>query len=107
MRELMLLVDRPELLQKLRDHAVPAGGVNAMAAVFDQPQAEELVVRDDQGEAIGLRQVAFKGEEQPVQLSRPPGYGQHTEELLERVAGLTAQEVRELLDSGVAASASK
>ena len=45
LKGLIAQFDRPDLLETLHEAAVPVGGVNDMAAVFKQPQAEALVVR--------------------------------------------------------------
>jgi crotonobetainyl-CoA:carnitine CoA-transferase CaiB-like acyl-CoA transferase len=79
---------REALLAQLRAVAVPVGPVNDMEAVFEQPQAQELVV----GETRGIRQVAFKrdnGPERWADLSAPPRYAQHTAEILIHKLGLT------------------
>ena len=106
-RRLICTFDRAPLLQELSKHAVPAGGVNNMAEVFDLPQADQLVVRNlDDGTPIGIKQVAFEsgldvfckavGEKQEgcdadngIVLLPPPEYGQHTMEVLSQYCNST------------------
>jgi crotonobetainyl-CoA:carnitine CoA-transferase CaiB-like acyl-CoA transferase len=120
MREMILKVDRPTLLKELRANSVPAGGVNNMADVFAQKQAEDLVVRDEHGAPLGVRQVAFvnnssggsgnsgsggssggsSGESiTSVSLLPPPEYAEHTKEVLMQY--LDEREVEELIEEGV------
>ena len=84
--------------------AVPAGGVNDLRAVFEQPQAEALVVRRD-GEAIGVRQMAYRvqGAAEAPTLRAPPHYGEHTLEVLTQDAELSRAEADALVEAGVAA----
>ena len=109
-RALVGKVARPELLSMLRQLAVPAGGVNDIEAVFEQPQAEALVVRGSGGEALGVRQVAYDersaradGGRHEVVLAPPPSYGEHTVEVLTAQAGLSHCEVATLIEAGAAA----
>eukprot|EP00747_Dinoflagellata_sp_TGD_P215365 gnl/TRDRNA2_/TRDRNA2_88070_c0_seq2.p1 gnl/TRDRNA2_/TRDRNA2_88070_c0~~gnl/TRDRNA2_/TRDRNA2_88070_c0_seq2.p1 ORF type:complete len:456 (+),score=75.32 gnl/TRDRNA2_/TRDRNA2_88070_c0_seq2:158-1369(+) len=97
--------DRDELLEKLRIRSVPAGAIADMATVFKAPQAEALVVRsgsDADSAALGMRQCAWLGDAAPATaLRRPPGYGEHTKEVLESLLGLKPEHVAELISDGV------
>lgn len=65
-----------DLLQALADASVPAGAVNDLESVFEQPAARDLVVRDEEAGLAGVRTVAFTldgGEALP--LSSPPPLG--------------------------------
>jgi crotonobetainyl-CoA:carnitine CoA-transferase CaiB-like acyl-CoA transferase len=79
-----------------------------MKDVFEQKQAEELVVRDGNGVAMGVKQVAFSrrgsngddGDDFVMnQLVPPPEYGQHTKEILSNY--MNSDEIDELLNDGV------
>ena len=93
----------------LRANAVPVGAVNDMAAVFEQPPAEALVVREGgagDGKALGVRQVAYQRKGGPESegdcsaLRRPPRYAEHTREILGDVLGMGAEEVEGLIAGG-------
>ncbi|WP_439881887.1 CaiB/BaiF CoA transferase family protein [Pontibacter sp. MBLB2868] len=70
--------DRAPLLQLLHDLHVPAGAVNSIPEVFRLPQAQEMLLRQ-QDTPGGVRQVAFRiaGQELPA-LSPPPAYDKHS-----------------------------
>ncbi len=70
--------DRDGLLEALAARGVPAGAVRDLPAVFAQPEAARLVVRDGEGHAT-VRTVAT-GETRP--LSPPPGFAAHTRAIL-------------------------
>lgn len=94
---------RDELLQLLKSHKVPAGAIADMKAVFETPQAESLVVRDEQGHALGLRQVAWLGDGAAESVpTRTPAYGEHSKEILMQL-GLTDSEVASLRQDGLIA----
>ena len=107
-------ISKSELLSRLRHMAIPAGGVNSLDAVFNQPQAQELVFRDtDSGDPVGLRQIAFKEyyslsssgkleQTTSVELANPPIYGEHTTDVLMEHGGFSSEEVDDLVQSGVA-----
>ena len=114
MKELIEQFDRPYLLNELRINAVPAGGVNEISDVFEQPQAEELVVRNDHGNALGVKQVAFNTvtyeesnnntnymNEDEQLLLPPPQYGQHTTSVLMEDCQYTKEKIEELINDGV------
>jgi crotonobetainyl-CoA:carnitine CoA-transferase CaiB-like acyl-CoA transferase len=105
-RAMIEAVDRADLLARLRARSVPVGGVNDLGDVFEQPQAEDVVVRGDGGQVQGMRQAAFvSGSDEPlpaVTLRQPPRYGEHTREILEEVAGMSSAEVDALLEQGSA-----
>mmetsp|Transcript_25527 Transcript_25527/g.81203 ORF Transcript_25527/g.81203 Transcript_25527/m.81203 type:complete len:326 (-) Transcript_25527:261-1238(-) len=98
--------DRDELLKALAAAKIPSGAVNDMADAFKQPRAEELVIRDGEGQAVGLRQISFKGcpegvDGQAPPLSPPPHFGEHTREVLGELLGLDAVRLDELAAKGV------
>jgi len=94
---------REELLKKLSARNVPAGAVAKMNTVFEQRQAEALVMRDDASrDAMGLRQVAWLGDGIADWLPKtPPSYGEHSREILSDVLGLSASDVDSLVGEKV------
>lgn len=68
--------NRETLLQQLHQLHVPAGAVNNIPEVFQLPQAQAMLLKQQNGPA-GVRQVAFRleGKELP-ELTPPPGYNQ-------------------------------
>ena len=100
---------RDELMASLREQAVPVGGVNDMEAVFEQPPAEALVVREPlTREALGVKQVAYQRKDGPEsaqfegqqQLRSPPRYAEHTVEILSSVLDMEDAEIESVLASG-------
>ncbi len=93
----------------LNDHKVPCGPINDMQAVFDDPHVI------DRGLKINLardEQVSIPGVASPVRLSKtparyksaPPALGQHTIDILQRQLGLSAEDCKQLIDSGICAA---
>jgi crotonobetainyl-CoA:carnitine CoA-transferase CaiB-like acyl-CoA transferase len=80
-----------------------------MEAVFEQPPAEALVVREpSSGEALGLKQVAYQRKNGPEsagyqgqqRLRSPPRYAEHTVDILSGLLGMEDAEIAALLASG-------
>ena len=100
--------ERNHLLSALHENSVPAGALNDMANVFKQPQAEELVIRDEDGKALGVRQIAFNSvayegnsdDVEPLFLP-PPEYGEHTESILTQECRMTNEDIIGLFRDGV------
>jgi len=93
---------RDDILEQLKLKKVPAGAIADMATVFEAPQAEALVVRNSQSQAMGLRQVAWLGDDATAAEPRkPPGFGEHTAEVLEEVLQLDGAAIQKLVDDGV------
>lgn len=91
---------RSDLLAALQSKAVPCGGVNDMETALALPQASEMIARND-GEPVGLRQIAFKeGLGAPLHLCPPPQYAQHSTQVLADVLGMSAEEIKRLKDQG-------
>ena len=114
-------------MSALRENAVPVGGVNDMEAVFEQPPAEALVVREQQPQgqgqqeegclprALGVRQVAYQRKDGPesayatagdgdggelLSLRPPPRYAEHTREILSDMLGMDEDEIDQHLQQG-------
>ncbi|WP_299821132.1 CoA transferase [uncultured Pontibacter sp.] len=80
LRKLISEQDRAKLLKHLHRQHVPAGAVNTIPEVFEQPQAQAMLLQHPLAKP-GVRQVAFElvGQELP-QLQPPPSY-QHPEQV--------------------------
>ena len=95
-------LDSGTVSNRLGAAGVPFGFVNDMAAVFEQPGAERVLLAGsaDVGELRGVRTFVAQGLGQPRPPSPPPGYNAHGREILEelgydgeRRAALTAEGV--------------
>ncbi|MBD1398752.1 CoA transferase [Pontibacter sp. JH31] len=96
LKELIGQQERSSLLEALHTRHVPAGAVNSIAEVFEQPLARQMCLHGSAGSA-GLRQVAFKESAAGIAaLTPPPAYGQHTWQVLQELAGLSPEELTEL-----------
>jgi crotonobetainyl-CoA:carnitine CoA-transferase CaiB-like acyl-CoA transferase len=95
-----------EWMTMLEAEGVPCGPINTIDQVFRDPQVVERGLRFDlpHPAAGSVPQVA-----NPMRFSRtpieyglaPPVLGQHTQEVLGEVLGMTAEEVAALKDRGV------
>jgi crotonobetainyl-CoA:carnitine CoA-transferase CaiB-like acyl-CoA transferase len=90
-----------ELVDVLTQHEVPNAPILGIREALSQPQAiqREMVVETDHpvlGKVpIVNRPFRFPGDSQPVP-SAPPVLGQHTDEILHDVLGLTVEEIAKL-----------
>ena len=85
---------------------MPCGPINDLAQVFDDPQVKHrgLEVRAPHAAAGEVRMVA-----NPIKFSAtpithdvaPPRLGEHTDEVLSRVLGLTPDRIRELRERSI------
>ncbi len=96
-----------EWLDGLAGLGVPAGAVNDLVGVFEDPQVKARAMRvalpypDSQRGEIDLIGNPIKMSETPVSYRRaPPTMGQHTDEVLEEF-GLSTEELAKLRDGGV------
>ncbi len=87
--------DSTALLADLAARGVPAGAVRDVPAVFEQPEAARLILRDANGHAA-VRTVATAS--LGLDLTPPPALGAHTREVLDTLAGLTDDELAALVD---------
>lgn len=99
------------LLSRLAEHFVPAGAVNSMDAVFQQPSAQSMTVEctlAGGSQITGIRQAAFKLDGKRGRTpERPPSYGEHTRQVLGQMLGLQTPELDELEQQGVIACRSR
>jgi formyl-CoA transferase len=85
--EIFVAGSRKEWLQALRDNDVPAGPLNTLSEVFDDPQVQHLGMKqtlDHPTEGtVSLVAGGFNMSETPLTIRTPaPALGQHNDELL-------------------------
>lgn len=93
-------------IERLLDVEVPCGPVNDIPAALADPQAvaRNMVqsVVDSQGETIRLVGPVAKMTQTPLQIvSAPPYLGEHTQAILQKRLGLSAEEIERLGEDGV------
>ena len=95
-----------ELAQALEAAGVPCGPINNLAQVFADPQVQARAMRVDvphptAGSVPQVRHpVRFSGEA-TAPMQAPPTLGQHTDQLLQQMLGLQAEEIAALKANGV------
>lgn len=90
--------DANEWLIKLQEADIPSGVINTIQDVFNHPQAvtREFRVETEHSTAglVGLPGFPYKMSSTPATLHRPPPLlGEHTEEVLTKLLGYTAEEI--------------
>ncbi|MGB0681055.1 MAG: CaiB/BaiF CoA transferase family protein [Magnetovibrionaceae bacterium] len=114
-REALIPLIAEAMVKETTDHwvatlealGVPCGPVNRMDRVFEDPQvkAREMILHMDHAEAVdGVDLIAnpIKFSETPVTCTKaPPFLGQHTEEVLGEVLGLSEAEIAGLKARGI------
>lgn len=95
-----------EWVEVLEQAGVPCGPINDLAQVFADPQvlARELAISLPHALAGSVPQVAspLRLSETPVEYRRaPPLLGEHTEEVLARMLGMSTAQVAQLRAAGV------
>ena len=97
-----------ELVELFTEHNVPHAPILGIREALAQPQAvaREMVVETEHAVLgkipIVNRPIQFPGERQPVPAA-PPVLGQHTDEILRNILGLTADKIAQLRSSKVVA----
>jgi crotonobetainyl-CoA:carnitine CoA-transferase CaiB-like acyl-CoA transferase len=97
-----------ELVELFSRHEVPHAPILGIQAALGQPQsvAREMVVETDHpvlGKIpIVNRPIKFPGDPQPIPTA-PPVLGQHTDEILRDVLGLTPEQIASLRAAGAVA----
>lgn len=85
---------------------VPSGPINTLDQVFDDPQVRHRELQVNLPHALG---VSVPGVRNPLRFSEtparyeeaPPLLGQHTEEVLARIAGLSSEEISRLREAKI------
>jgi crotonobetainyl-CoA:carnitine CoA-transferase CaiB-like acyl-CoA transferase len=97
-----------DLVELFTQHQVPHAPILGIKDALSQPQAvaREMVVETDH-QALGKipivgRAIKFPGDLQPVPAA-PPVLGQHTDDILRDILGLTSEQIDELRASKVVA----
>ena len=95
-------------MELFTQHQVPHAPILGIKDALAQPQAvaRDMVVETDH-QVLGKvpivnRSIKFPGSPQPVPAA-PPVLGQHTDEILRELLGLTAEQIEELRASKVVA----
>lgn len=90
---------RDDLLDALEAQSVPAGAINDMRQVFEQPLAQAMALPFDNA-PTGLRTTAFEMGAAD-DLLPPPHYAAHTETVLRERLGLTDERIQQYARDGV------
>lgn len=94
-------------LKALRDINVPGGPVNDMAQVFSEPQVKERGMEIEMEHPLTPDPVKLVGSplkmsETPVEYRKaPPVCGQHSEDVLKDILGMSPESINELKSKGV------
>jgi crotonobetainyl-CoA:carnitine CoA-transferase CaiB-like acyl-CoA transferase len=91
-------LDSASASRRLREAGVPFGFVNDMAAVFRQPQADRVLLRD--GELHGVRSFVASGVGTVPALRAPPRYDADGEAILRERLGYDDERLEALLREG-------
>ncbi len=104
-REVMLTRTSQEWLDLLREAGIPSAPVNDISEALSHPQVQhrEMVVEVEHPLAGPIRLLGnpVKTGSPRSQTLPPPLFGQHTDEVLSDLLGLSADELAELRESGV------
>ncbi|WP_061238640.1 CaiB/BaiF CoA-transferase family protein [Ectopseudomonas composti] len=106
LRQATVFKTTAQWIELLETAGVPCGPINDLSQVFADPQVQARGLRLDLPNALGSTtpQVAspLRLSATPVAYrSAPPLLGQHTDDLLERLLGMTEAQVAELRKAGV------
>ncbi|HPO18328.1 MAG TPA: CoA transferase, partial [Rubrivivax sp.] len=98
--ELMLERTMHQWIALLEAHNVPCGPINNIDQVFDDPQVQHRGLRTNMqhpGGPISLLASPLRFADTPVRYELPPPLlGQHTEQVLQQLLGLGADDVAAL-----------
>jgi len=104
--EIMRTRTTRQWLEALEPAGVPVGPINNLAQVFADPQVQERGMKVEAPHPLAGKVPMVAS---PINLSRtpvehkiaPPTLGQHTDEILTALLGLTEQEIAQLRERGV------
>jgi crotonobetainyl-CoA:carnitine CoA-transferase CaiB-like acyl-CoA transferase len=105
-QELIGQYTRDEILHKLQEKRIPAGGVFNMKEVFEAKESRPMILSGKYGdgrEIKGVKSIAFDTTDQMQlrNLTPPPHYGAHTLEILRDLLNYSDEEISELIEKGV------
>lgn len=103
LQEYIARFSRDELLEKLNEKNVPAGGVYNMKEVFQRPEAIELLLEHEfpSGKLLkGVRSAVFVPGNMADGMKPPPHYGEHTRPVLKNLLGLDDSKIEDLYLKG-------
>ncbi|MEN1832429.1 CaiB/BaiF CoA-transferase family protein [Pseudomonas lijiangensis] len=105
-RQVTVFRTTAQWVEALEVAGVPCGPINDLAQVFADPQVQARGLAIEMPHALGgsVAQVAspIRLSETPVEYRRaPPLLGEHTQEVLQNILGLKAEEVQALREAGV------
>ncbi|MBX8488852.1 CoA transferase [Pseudomonas cichorii] len=105
-RQVTVFRTTAQWVEALEVAGVPCGPINDLAQVFADPQVRARGLAIEMPHALGgsVAQVAspIRLSETPVEYRRaPPLLGEHTQEVLQNILGLKAEEVLALREAGV------
>lgn len=106
LQELIAKYTRDEILALLSEKRIPAGGVFNMKEVFEVPESQEMVLNGTYTSGMqikGVRSVAFTTTDPMTinELSLPPHYGEHTQQVLKNWLNMPEKEIENLITKGV------
>ena len=95
-----------DLLTACEQNAVPAGPINTIGEMFEDPQVKarglQIAMQHPQAGEVPLVASPIRLSDTPVSYRHtPPQLGQHTDEVLTRHLGLTAEVLQTFRDNGV------
>jgi len=101
----IVMYDRDTILRLLEDRKIPAGGVFNMKEVFETPEAQNMVLSyiDDPTHIKGVSSIGFNINNQSPEnnISPPPGYGEHTFDILEKLPGYNSEIIKRLVQQKI------
>ncbi len=105
-QERLCLYTREDILQRLAEKKIPAGGVLNMQEVFEKEETQPMILQgqyEDGMQIQGVRSVAFKTSDSLSleELSPPPHYGEHTCQILQEELHYSEEQIVQLIEKGV------
>lgn len=105
LEEIFVTRDASEWLDAFREAIIPSGSINSIEQVFNHPQtlANEMVVEMPHPTAgtVKLTGVPFDMSRTPAKVHHaPPTLGEHTDEVLGDLLGLSDEEIAKLREAG-------
>lgn len=107
--EVMTSRSRSEWIAALTPHGIPSGPINAVSEALGSPQSVEremvVPIGHPSGDDVRLVGIPFRFFGTPASIRRhPPLLGEHTDEVLGEVLGMTDADIRQLAADGITAT---